>query len=222
MRSARSPSTLDDLAVVLPLSLAYGTWYKPLFRMYSTTASGTSFLSRAPLLDGRSDLRGRNVLVSFRQQVQRDARKPQRPRWLRLAELTQSSAAGRNPSGSDDATSASEYPGRAATINSHSFRSASASCHFAMSRKASMPIRKYNRSLLRNPAFTRRTVSIGIAGTPLHMRLWIGRFEQRGQKIRFCPPAPSHHRVAMKERRNLASSACAEEYQRERTRFPSA
>ena len=69
-------------------------------------------------------------------------------------------APGRNFAGNDEATSASEYPGRAATMKSHSPSRASASCHLAMSLNASMPIRKYRWSLLPSVAFTRRTVSI--------------------------------------------------------------
>src|SRR5436853_3792376 len=67
---------------------------------------------------------------------------------------------GRKLSGKDWATSASENPGRLATINLHSLNNSSDLCHWEICSKASMPIKKNSVSLFFNDALTFRMVSM--------------------------------------------------------------
>ena len=87
-------------------------------------------------------------------------------------------------------------------MKSHSRNNASASYQIEISRKASIPIRKYSRSRFRNSFFHSPYRIDRVARPRLHVRLCIRRFQQRRQKPLLSRQRQRHHRVAMKVRRD--------------------
>ena len=104
------------------------------------------------------------------------------------------------PFGNDPTTSSSEYPGRAATMKSHSPSNSSALCQVADIAEGVDPNQKVQAVALAQPSLHSPYRINRVTRSALHMRLRIGCFEQGWQKVRLSRQRQRHHRVAMKVR----------------------
>src|SRR5882724_2562926 len=127
--------------------------YSPCFLMYSSTPASTNLRS------GFLATTASRIAVAETGCCTPSSKRTVAPRNTKsplagcLAKGRLTARAGRRLSGNALATSASEYPGRLATMNSHSRSSPSGSRHLAMSAKASMPIRKNSLSIFFSDCF---------------------------------------------------------------------